>query len=96
MDGAYLVAVHAPNNSTMDNIFFLNTRGTTLNGKMVRIGGVKDSADFYDGTVNGGKVSFYAKNAMSTFRFDGSAEGSVLDLTMTITDSRYAVAGIKQ
>lgn len=95
VDGAYLVAVHAPNNSTMDNIFFLNSRGSTLNGKMVRIGGVKDSADFFDGTVTGNKVSFYAKNPMSTFHFDGTADNGVLDLTMTVTDTRYAVEGVK-
>lgn len=96
VDGAYLVAVHAPNNSTMDNILFLNSNGTTLNGKMVRIGGVKDSADFYDGTVNGNQVSFYAKNPMSTFHFVGSVVGDVLKLNMIITDTRYGVEGIKQ
>ncbi|MGC3981279.1 MAG: hypothetical protein QM808_08480 [Steroidobacteraceae bacterium] len=96
VDGAYLVAVHAPNNSTMDNIFFLNSNGATLNGKMVRISGVRDSADFFNGTVNGNQVDFYAKNPMSTFHFVGTAEGSVLKLKMIITDTRYAVEGVKQ
>jgi len=93
VDGAYLVAVHSPGGA-MDNIMFLKTNGTALEGKMVMISSpTKDWSDFSDGTVDGNKVSFYTKTPQSTFHFSGQISGEVIQLNLEVTDEHVNVEG---
>jgi hypothetical protein len=95
VDGAYLVAVHSPGGA-MDNIIILNTNGSALTGKMVRIGNpTGDWSDFSNGTVQGNKVSFYSKTPQSTFHFSGEVSGSTIQLDLEVIDDHFNVEGTR-
>ena len=95
IDGAYLVPVHSPGGA-MDNIIFLKANGGALEGKMVMVGSpVRDWSDFYDGTVDGNKVSFYSKTSQSIFHFTGEVSGDVIQLNLEVTDEHANVEGTR-
>lgn len=95
VDGAYLVPVHSPGGA-MDNIIFLKTNGAALEGKMVMVGSpVRDWSDFYDGTVDGNKVSFYTKTSQSTFHFTGEISGELIQLNLEVTDEHANIEGTR-
>jgi len=94
IDGAYLVPVYSPG-GIMENIFFLKTEGDTLTGQMVMISNpLRDSSQFFDGTVNGKDVSFYTRTTQSLFHFVGTIEGDKIKLKLLVTDVRKGIEGI--
>lgn len=95
IDGAYLVPVYSPG-GIMENIFFLKTEGNALTGQMIMIRNpLKDTSTFFDGTVKGNEVSFYARTAQSLFHFIGTVEGEKIKLTLLVTDVKKGVEGGK-
>ena len=94
IDGAYLVPTRSPG-GVMENIFFLKTEGDVLTGQMIMIGNpLRDTSEFFDGTVNGNKISFYSKTAQQTlFHFTGTIEGDKIKLKQIATDVVKGVVG---
>ncbi|MBN1627804.1 MAG: hypothetical protein JW944_14895 [Deltaproteobacteria bacterium] len=93
IDGAYLVPVYSPG-GIMENIFFLKTEGDTLTGQMAMISNpLRDSSQFFDGTVNGKEVSFYTRTTQSLFHFIGTIEGDKIMLNLLVTDVRKGIEG---
>jgi hypothetical protein len=93
MDGAYLVPVYSPG-GIMENIFFLKTEDNTLTGQMIMIlNPLKDTSMFFDGTVKGNEVSFYARTAQSLFHFIGTVECEKIKLKLLVTDVKKDIEG---
>lgn len=94
IDGVYLVPVYSPG-GPMENIFFIKTEGDILKGQMVSVNNpTGDRSDFFDGTVDGGQLSFYTRTAQgSLFHFMGTVDGDKIKLNMMVTDVSTNVKG---
>ena len=93
IDGAYLVPVYSPG-GIMENIFFIKTEGNTLTGQMIMISNpLRDTSQFFDGTVNGKEVSFYTRTTQSLFHFVGTIEEEKIKLKLLVTDVRKGIEG---
>ena len=80
----------------MENIFFLKTEGNALTGQMVMVSNpMKDKSDFFDGTVNGNKISLYTRTPQSLFHFTGTIDRDKIKLDLIVTDVAKGVTGSK-